>query len=215
MAKKYNSQTTISSILDAARKLFLEKGFEQTSMRDIAAAAKLSKGAIYHHFESKEVIFQEVMTRQEKTSRNVLDNLLSESSSLTGKEQLQFILQKTLDSQKIHDLDRAVSSRMKSAEFILSYMQNCVNNDSRFIAAIVEKGNTDGSLQIAFPDEYAEVFLLLLNIWCDPAVFKCDLEKIQARLSFLQHLTAVMGGDVISDDFIVQTIELLKNLYFN
>ena len=45
MSKKYNSQSTIDDILSVSAKLFLEKGFDKTSMNDIATTAGISKGA--------------------------------------------------------------------------------------------------------------------------------------------------------------------------
>lgn len=52
---------TIGGILASARKLFSEKGFEATSVDDIAAAAGIAKGAVYHHFDSKEAVFARVL----------------------------------------------------------------------------------------------------------------------------------------------------------
>ncbi|MGH7735766.1 MAG: TetR/AcrR family transcriptional regulator [Gemmatimonadales bacterium] len=52
---------TITAILAAARALFAELGFEATSIDDIALAAGVTKGAVYHHFASKEAIFVEVL----------------------------------------------------------------------------------------------------------------------------------------------------------
>lgn len=54
-------QETRRNILAAAYSLFLEHGFAATSMREIAARANLSLGAIYNHFDSKEAIFGEVL----------------------------------------------------------------------------------------------------------------------------------------------------------
>ncbi|MCV0366152.1 MAG: TetR/AcrR family transcriptional regulator [Nitrosopumilus sp.] len=44
-------------ILDTARKTFAKNGFSNTSMDDIAFAAKVSKGGMYHHFPSKDDLF--------------------------------------------------------------------------------------------------------------------------------------------------------------
>jgi AcrR family transcriptional regulator len=52
---------TIAAILAGARALFAERGFEATSIDDIALAAGVTKGAVYHHFPSKEAIFIEVL----------------------------------------------------------------------------------------------------------------------------------------------------------
>jgi len=51
------SAETIAAIEAAARKLFAGRGFAETSIDDIAARAGVAKGAVYHHFASKEAIF--------------------------------------------------------------------------------------------------------------------------------------------------------------
>src|SRR5258708_17147940 len=51
---------TIAAIISAASELFTARGFTATSIDDIASSAGVAKGAVYHHFESKEQIFQRV-----------------------------------------------------------------------------------------------------------------------------------------------------------
>ena len=91
MSKEYNSQATIETILSVSAKLFLEKGFDKTSMMDIAKTAGISKGAIYHHFQSKDEIIKSVTERQAQSVKDAMESFLSETSSLSGKEQLQLI----------------------------------------------------------------------------------------------------------------------------
>jgi len=213
MSKEYNSQATIETILSVSAKLFLEKGFDKTSMMDIAKTAGISKGAIYHHFQSKDEIIKSVTERQSQAVKDAMENFLSETSSLSGKEQLQLILERNFENQKAHYLDDVMSVRMKSAEFVLSYMQSCVNKDSAFVSEIIKRGIADGSLVTDSPDECAEVFLLLLNVWCDTAVFDCNGEKLSLRLKFLQYLMKSIGIDVLSDGFIEKSLELLRKLY--
>ncbi|HYL35933.1 MAG TPA: TetR family transcriptional regulator [Bryobacteraceae bacterium] len=50
------AETTRSRILAAALNLFRERGFDQTTMRDIASAAEVAIGAAYYYFESKEAL---------------------------------------------------------------------------------------------------------------------------------------------------------------
>lgn len=57
------SEATIQAIERAARKLFASRGFDQTSIDDIAARAGVAKGAVYHHFASKAEIFTRVLDR--------------------------------------------------------------------------------------------------------------------------------------------------------
>jgi AcrR family transcriptional regulator len=52
---------TVAAILASARTLFRTRGFESTSIDDIAEGAGVAKGAVYHHFDSKEAIFTRVL----------------------------------------------------------------------------------------------------------------------------------------------------------
>jgi AcrR family transcriptional regulator len=55
--KRLQSEQTQQIIIDTAAKLFASRGYNGTSMADLAAAAGLTKGAFYHHFASKEALF--------------------------------------------------------------------------------------------------------------------------------------------------------------
>lgn len=57
------SERSRQQILDAALKLFSHRGYGATSVRDIAEAAGLSKGNVYHHFSDKETIFRALLDR--------------------------------------------------------------------------------------------------------------------------------------------------------
>lgn len=50
----------VRELLEIGGRLFAEKGFEATSMRDIAAAAGVSKALLYHHFANKDEIYARV-----------------------------------------------------------------------------------------------------------------------------------------------------------
>jgi AcrR family transcriptional regulator len=52
---------TVAMILTAARRQFAANGFDATSMDEIAEAAGVAKGAVYHHFASKEAVFLRVL----------------------------------------------------------------------------------------------------------------------------------------------------------
>ena len=60
-------------ILRMAARLFQQRGYDATSMNDVAAALKLSKGGLYHHFQSKDEILFEIMNHaMEITEERVL-----------------------------------------------------------------------------------------------------------------------------------------------
>ena len=69
MPRNKYPEETIRLILDVATRLFAEKGYDRTSLQDIINETKLSKGAIYHHFASKEDILEAILTVSEKKIR--------------------------------------------------------------------------------------------------------------------------------------------------
>ncbi|HTC57719.1 MAG TPA: TetR/AcrR family transcriptional regulator [Candidatus Sulfotelmatobacter sp.] len=74
-------ETTVDSrqeILRTAARLFQQRGYDATSMNDVAAALKLSKGGLYHHFQSKDEILYEIMNHaMEITQDRVLNPVRS------------------------------------------------------------------------------------------------------------------------------------------
>ncbi len=58
-------EATRRAVLAAARSLFGQKGYAQTSVDEIAAAARVTKGAVYHHFAGKEALFRAVYAEVE------------------------------------------------------------------------------------------------------------------------------------------------------
>ncbi|HEY7935042.1 MAG TPA: TetR family transcriptional regulator [Solirubrobacteraceae bacterium] len=55
--KVQQGATTRQALLDAARTLFGERGYAATSIDDVAQAAKVTKGALYHHYNGKQELF--------------------------------------------------------------------------------------------------------------------------------------------------------------
>jgi AcrR family transcriptional regulator len=60
MLRSQHVEATRRAVLAAARSLFGSKGYSRTSVDQIAAAARVTKGAVYHHFATKETLFRAV-----------------------------------------------------------------------------------------------------------------------------------------------------------
>jgi len=58
------NSATKKRILDVAEELFMEHGFEATTLRQITAAAKVNLAAVHYHFGSKEELFEAVLRRR-------------------------------------------------------------------------------------------------------------------------------------------------------
>lgn len=80
-------ETTRGAILAAANALFAGRGFSATSVDDIARAAGVAKGAVYHHFPSKEAVFEAVF---EAASHSLVGPVIA--AAMTAPDELDSIL---------------------------------------------------------------------------------------------------------------------------
>ena len=79
---EYAEQTRVA-LLDAATHEFAEHGFANTSITQIATAARVTKGAVYHHFSDKVGLFQAVLDRcNEAAQRQVMDAIATHPTDL-------------------------------------------------------------------------------------------------------------------------------------
>src|SRR5512142_87491 len=74
------------AIREAAARLFLEKGYQGTSMDEIAAAARISKQTIYTHFESKEQLFADLVLGNAERVDEFVGSLLGSFHAAAGVE---------------------------------------------------------------------------------------------------------------------------------
>lgn len=63
--RRRNSIRTRAALLDAAAEVFADKGFNAATLDEIAAAAGFTRGAVHHHFGSKEEMFLAVIERRD------------------------------------------------------------------------------------------------------------------------------------------------------
>ncbi len=65
------SEATRAALLETATAMFAERGYARTSLDDIAVATQVTRGAVYHHFESKQAVFEAVFDtlEQDMTAR--------------------------------------------------------------------------------------------------------------------------------------------------
>lgn len=205
VAKTEKSQAMIEKILSTATQLFIHNGYEKTSVQNIAQTASISKGAIYHHFQSKSDIIFAVLKQRYQLMEDDLMNWLKNTEHLTGKEQLKAIFQFSLESQGAYR--NILDEESFNAEFMLTMMRYNLRIGTPLIARIIKKGMDDGSIQhIQFPDEVAEAILLLTNFWLEGSMFDNSTERVTDRIYFLQFMLESIGLDIFDETLIKQIL---------
>jgi len=67
------TDATRAALLSAARQLFAEKGYAETSTPEIVRAAGVTRGALYHHFEDKAALFRAVVVQEYEAVAEMID----------------------------------------------------------------------------------------------------------------------------------------------
>ena len=66
-------QARRTQILDAATKVFADKGFHRATIRDVASAAGIADGTIYNYFENKTALLMGILNRLNETEQRAVD----------------------------------------------------------------------------------------------------------------------------------------------
>ena len=103
-------QDTQAALLQAARELFAERGYAGTGTEDIVARARLTRGALYHHFRDKAGLFRAVMEAVAgELARQLIAQQLSRADKATSTwDQLRQGFQAFLDACTGSDFQRIV-----------------------------------------------------------------------------------------------------------
>src|ERR1700710_218136 len=83
-------------LLTIAAGLFAERGFKNTTVRDIADAAGILSGSLYHHFDSKESMVDELLDTFQTELWTKYDAI--EASDLTPKNKLEAVVRASFEA---------------------------------------------------------------------------------------------------------------------
>ena len=214
MARNKHPEETVSRIVDVASRLFLEKGYNQTSIQDIVDhLGGLSKGAIYHHFKSKEEIWIAIADRMTADSEQLFDHILAHKD-LNGLEKLKAIFRDSLFRSSQDNLF-SIAPTTSNPQLLLSILQNAMTVTApKYLLPILKEGIRDGSIQAEYPEELAQLILLDFNVWINPMVFPSSTEECRRKLIVLAQALRGLGLDII-DDTIIERLCTLTASYYN
>lgn len=212
MARNAHPEVTEQCILEAARDLFIEKGYEKTTIQNIVdRLGNLSKGAIYHHFASKEAILNKLNDLDWKTSQSMRDQLMNRNDR-TGLEQLR-----TLFALAVSNTEH---SQLSQASMPMLNDPICLANNMHFWSAtlpdhwspIIVQGIKDGSIPTEYPQEAAELIALLTNYWLLPMFYPASRAQLHHRITCFATMLNAINVPVFNDELIEQATDFYNNL---
>ncbi len=213
MARNKYPEETVNLILDTARGLFMEKGYEHTSIQDIIDnLGGLSKGAIYHHFKSKEDILAAVVDRMTEESNQMLA-VIRDCRDLNGKEKLRTIFKESILRPVQDDIFTTAPNLSKNPKLLFMIFEETVKEAApNYIQPIIEEGIADGSIEADYPAELSELIILAANIWMNPMIFDNSAEESYGKFMVFRQMMQGFGLDIV-DDEMVERLRELADIY--
>ena len=204
MKQEEKSLRSRNKILEACGILFAEKGFDATTMQDIIARSGLSKGAIYHHFKSKEEIMQALGDKM-FFDNNPFDEI-RKRTDLNGLQKIRELLRLNQSDTKRNEFNMAAIPILKDPRILAAAVEANRRVLTPLWLELLEEGKADGSIQTKYAKELSEL-LPLINFWFMPSIYPATAEEIHNKFIFVIEVLSNMGLPLMEEEDIKATAE--------
>jgi AcrR family transcriptional regulator len=157
-------------LLESARALFFERGFDATSVDDVIQRAGLSKGAFYHYFASKDALLEALATKMAAESLAQTADLL-EDPTLNAFERLTAFLARgrQLKVEQAPQMLRMFEAVFRPENIALYHRLHAAVRQimTPVLARIIEQGIEEATFRPSHPRTTAEILLQLATITHD------------------------------------------------
>lgn len=195
-------------ILDAAKELFLLKGYEETAITDIMERAGGAKGMFYRFFQSKEEVMR-ALGDQMFLENNPFETV-RERSDLTGLQKIREVLAFDRADEKREEINTQAIPILKDPRILAAAVEANRRVLTPLWYELIEEGRRDGSIRTEYAKELSEL-LPLINFWLMPSVFPTDAEGIQHKCRFIAEILLMMGLPIIEDKMYERVDKILGN----
>ena len=207
MARNRNPHKTRKKILEVSKDLFLKKGFDNTSIQDIInGLGGLTKGVIYHHFESKQEILQSIIKENNQEILNY--NWRGD----TGLEKIQNSLMDAFSNFEQQRLVYSASIKLRSPRLLGEQYLSLFSDFLPEIRERVYEGVKDESIKTEYPEELADLIVLTLNIWIGFQISVYSVEELKRKMKFIKLSFDGLGVHLISDEMMGVIFQLFDHL---
>lgn len=204
MARGKDPEKTKRKILSVSKKLFLEKGYDNTSIQDIVNGLDgMTKGAIYQHFNSKFEIFETIIEPADSVEES-----LRKHQGTNGLEKLQSAILDAFTDYSRMKLNYSAAVTLRSPRFIGEQFVSMFNEVIPEITKIVEEGIQDGSIETEFPEEVAEVLMLNLNSWIGLHLTVYSESQLKRKLRFTKKLFDGVGIPIFTEEIMTEAANM-------
>ncbi|OZI12098.1 hypothetical protein CEW92_08555 [Bacillaceae bacterium SAS-127] len=174
-------------IIEVALQLFMEKGYEHTTINDILRKAEVSKGGMYHYFQSKEEILDVVIHHIIDEDLARFETILQDDS-LSAVEKFQHLFIQS--EAKPEDIVKIAEQSMQRTDSLFHYRSLELSKARTIpvIVRVIEQGITEGEMKTDYPEEMAEICYTLTNTLLAEASDGMSDEAYERRVAAFLHV---------------------------
>lgn len=198
-----------AAILDAAKKLFLSKGYEETSITDIMQEVGGAKGMFYRFFQSKEELMQ-ALGDQMFFENNPFE-VIKKRTDLNGLQKIRELLVLNQSDTERDNLNVQAIPILKDPRILTAAIEANRRVLTPLWFELLEEGRQDGSIKTEYAKELSEL-LPLINFWLMPSVYPATAEEIRHKYHFIVEVLAKMGLPLIDDKTTALAEKFLTNI---
>jgi AcrR family transcriptional regulator len=194
MNQKKQPEVRKVEILDAAERLFAEKSYDRTTVNDMLEAVRISKGAFYYYFKSKEDVLDAVIERWGETGAEAAKRIAAQNGLSATEKLLRIMLE-----QKPRDAAQSALTgeleKLPDGPMFMKTLTYIVLRLSPILEEAVKQGVADGVFNTPFPLESAEILLAAAHSLFDNASLRRTPEDESRRTAaFLLATERVLGA---------------------
>ncbi len=204
MARNKYPEITVEKILEVSQRLFLTKGYDNTTIQDIVdELGGLTRGAIYHHFKSKEEIM-DALTNKMFREKNPFDTVKNQKD-LNGLQKMKMAMSLNQSDKERVNLSLQAMPILKNPRILAGIIESNRQVLSPFWLVLLTEGIKDGSIHTDYARELSEL-IPLFDLWLTPSIYPATSEEIFHKFLFIKDLFDKMGLPLI-DDEIMETVK--------
>ena len=213
MARNKSPEVTAEKILEVSKRLFLEQGYDNTTIQDIVNnLGGLTKGAVYHHFKSKEEIVQ-VLSNQMFFEDNSFDDVKA-CNDLNGLQKIQKILVIIqANTERAYPSAQSIPL-LKNPRILASMLEANQQVLTPLWFELIEEGRLDGSIQTDYVKELSQLLPILIY-WISPSIYPDTAEELRYKFYFIMEMLTKMGLPLLNKDIKLLVEEYLTDISNN
>lgn len=181
-------------ILDVSLSLFLQKGFDKTSINDILKHLDIARGTLYYHFESKEAIMDAIIERASKGIFSKIERIVEDTQSNVLEKIYRLFL--SMKMQDISGGEQMIDylNQPQNALFHEKSNQMIIEKISPLLGKIICEGVDQKLFNTEFPYESAEVILICMMGYMDTKESKSTDDILAKTQILIYHIERILGA---------------------